>query len=64
MVVRSEAQPLHCTEMYEVRPVATGKWRVKPIFSKSPPSECLFLLLVDVLLQRPPATKQPLTFDS
>lgn len=64
MVVCSKAQPLHCTEMYEVRLVATGKRRVKPIFSKSPPSECLFLFPVDVLSQRPPATKQPLTLDS
>lgn len=44
--------------------MVTGKRRVKPIFSKSPPTECLFLFPVDVLLQRTPSTKQPLTSDS
>ena len=64
MVVCSKAQPLHCTEVYEVRLVVTGESRVKPIFGESPPSECLFLFPVDVFSQRPPSTKQPLTFDS
>lgn len=33
-------------------------------FQQEPPTECLFLFPADVLLQRIPSTKQPLTVDS